>query len=382
MRVGVARADAAAHHELDADGRVRLAVALDRLHQPPHAPLGGGHGELVVGQVGALLEQQVPREGVRLVEHPVGAPPEGELLGRLDAPHLLALEGDRLERRRLREDLRDVGVLGGRELPVRRDALAVEAALAQALERPLEEIDRRALLDPALVGKPAVGVHVVEIRLGLGRPPRADEVAVEARIEPDRGEAVGRQVDGERALGRREEKSREVDDVPAVSQQEARKAALGEPLGKLLEPRLVPREGKPVIGRRLQAVVLRQEECGGAWRGARRGRSPSGSGGDRPDRGGARCREEAAAVPGHDAPPKFRRILSAGFSGLWCRSHGVSVEDLPVEPAAPAPGRGGASCRLWDRASSPERRTTTLPVSRPTRSRGRNSGLRSSGRRF
>ena len=64
----------------------------------------------------------------------------------------------------------------------------------------------------------------VEVGLGLRGPPALDEVAIETRMEPDRGHPVGGEEDHERAFGRGMKETREVDDVPAVRQEDAREA--------------------------------------------------------------------------------------------------------------------------------------------------------------
>ena len=260
MRIRGAHAAAHADAEVDADRRVRPAVPLDPLHQPAHAELLGRHGELVVGEIRALREKQIPREGVRLVEHAVGPPPERELLGRLDHPELLAVLGDRVELRVLEEDRPRLRELARGEVLVRRDALAVVAPLLQALEDPFEEVHLLALLDLALVRKRAVGVLEVEVVIGFGGPPALHEVAVEAGVEPDRREPVGGQKDRERPLRRREEEAREIDHVHRVRQPHSREPVLDEVRLERLRASLVPFERETVVARRGEAVVVLQEE--------------------------------------------------------------------------------------------------------------------------
>ena len=253
-------------------------------HEPAHAELLGGHAELVVGQVRALREEQVARERVRLVEDAVGAPPERQLLGRLDHPHLLAVLRDRLELRVLQEDRRRLRELPRREVPVGRDPLAVVAALLQSLEDPLEEIDLRALLDLALVRERAVGVLEVEVVLRLRRPPALDEVAVEARVEPDRREPVRRQKHRERPLGRREEEAREVDDVHRVREPDPREPVLAEVRLERLRARLVPLEREPV---ERSPARGRRRPSGRARRSASRPRRATAGRGERRERAAA-----------------------------------------------------------------------------------------------
>ena len=275
-----------------------------------------------------------------LVEHPVRAPPERELLGRLDHPQLLAVLVDRVELRVLEEHVGGLRELARREVPVGGDALAVVAALLQALQHPFEEVDLRALLDLALVGIRAVGVLEVEVVVGLGRPPAPDEVAIEAGMEPNRRELVRRQEHRERPLRRREEESREVDDVHRVREPDAGEAIVGEVRLQRLRAGLMPLEREAVEGRGRRTARR--------WPSGRGGAGPTGRPGCAASRSAPRRRSPAApASPPYRGPrPRgaSRARPGSGSRGRGSRSTGRA-------PAAAREGRGRAERRRASRAS-------------------------------
>src|SRR5229473_4708806 len=90
MRIRSGAAHAAADIDFDSDGGVRPAVAFDIGHDQIGAVFGGGSGDVVVGEVGAVLEQHVPREGMHLVEIVVGAARQSLLFRRFVHAHVHA----------------------------------------------------------------------------------------------------------------------------------------------------------------------------------------------------------------------------------------------------------------------------------------------------
>src|SRR5258708_10813703 len=86
-------ADAGGDIDFGAHRGVRRGVALDVGHDQVGAVFGGGSGDVVVGKIGAVLEQHVAREGVHLVEIVVGAARQRLLLRSFVHAHVHAIVG-------------------------------------------------------------------------------------------------------------------------------------------------------------------------------------------------------------------------------------------------------------------------------------------------
>src|SRR5262249_52192649 len=166
-------------------------------------------------------------------------------------------------------------------------------------QHPFLKVDGAALLNLPLVGKASVGVLEVEVILALRRPPPLDQIPIETRVKPDRGQAVRGQKDRERPLRRRKEEPGEVDDVPRVRKPGAGKSFFVQiPLARL-RTALIPFQREPVESGGLQSIArIEKELCGS--RTIHRGGLPDRSSGHQPtDGGAARVREETATIPHH-----------------------------------------------------------------------------------
>jgi len=123
---------------------VRPAVAFDIGHDQIGAVFGGGSGDVVVGEVGAVLEQHVPGKGMHLVEIVVGAARQCLLFRSFVHAHVHAgVAGGTHFAAQHRDDF---ALHGGSELCVRDEIFLGEAALLQRFENPFVEIDFRAHL--------------------------------------------------------------------------------------------------------------------------------------------------------------------------------------------------------------------------------------------
>ena len=134
----------------------------------------------------------------------------------------------------------------------------------EPLQRPLEEVHRRALLDDPLERDAALGVEKVEVGLLFRRPPALHEIPVEPGVEPDRRDAVRRQEDPEGPLGRREEEPGEVDDVASDRRGGSRRSRLpaaspGAPSTAPGATRAAAGRMSPASGRRLRSGRARAD---------------------------------------------------------------------------------------------------------------------------
>ncbi len=225
------------------------AVAFDVLHDEVGAVLLGGVRDLIIGEVGSVLENIVPSPGVDLAEVVVGALREGQLFGGLDHPHLHEIVVDHLESR-LGKNALHVLELRCRRRLVESDSLVSVSSFFDSLQLKGDEIHGRSRHHLALIGIASFGVRVVVVIVSVGEPPASDEGLVEAGIEPVDGELVRGDEAGEGTLGGGVEESGEIDDVPTVGDEGAAESFLSQFLLEPLHRRLVPFAGQAIVGRR------------------------------------------------------------------------------------------------------------------------------------
>ncbi len=171
---------------------------------------------LIVGQVGAVLEDVVAGPGVNLAEVVVRPLRKRDLFRRLHSPHLHQDIADFLEPRLGKDALHPLELFrGGRFREP--DPLVAESALLDAPKLPLHQVHGGTRNHRALIGVSALRVREVVVVVAVGEPPAAHQRFVEARIEPVHLELACGNEAGERALGSGEEEAGQIDDVPGVA---------------------------------------------------------------------------------------------------------------------------------------------------------------------
>jgi hypothetical protein len=147
-----------------------MPVALDVLENQVRPELLGGFRDLVVGEVGSVLEDVVAGPRVNLAEVVVRPLGECELLLRLHPPHLHQNFADLLESRLGEDVLHSLQLLQRGRLG-ESDAFVPETSLLDSSELPFDEIHRRTGHHLALVGVSAVGVGEVVVVIAGREPP-------------------------------------------------------------------------------------------------------------------------------------------------------------------------------------------------------------------
>jgi len=98
-------------------------------------------------------------------------------------------------------------------------------ALLQRFENPFGKVHFCAHLHSAVLRKGAFGVRKIEIHFALGVPPGLDQVAVQRAVKPH-GLALRRKKNLHQALRGGVPQSREINNVPAIGEQDAIAAVL------------------------------------------------------------------------------------------------------------------------------------------------------------
>ena len=215
MRIRRGTPNAATDFDFDAHRGVRRAVALDVRHDQVGAVFRGGAPNVVIRQVGAMLEQHVARKRVHLVEIVVGAAGQRLFFRRLVYAHVHA---GVLGRAHFAAENRDNLALNGRsELGVGSQVLVGVPTLLERSENPFGQIHFCAHLHFAFVRKSAFGVRKIEVHFALGVPPGLDQIAVQRAVKPYRV-ALGGQENLHEALRGGVPQSREINNVPAIGE--------------------------------------------------------------------------------------------------------------------------------------------------------------------
>ena len=182
VRVGIDGSDAGAtaEAEADTDAGVGLAIELQDLHQLAGAKLLRGVTNVIVGGVGAMLKDVVAGERQHAVVKVNRRLGQGDLLRRLDLPHVeevLADVGQAGFGQRLLETLGK----GGCRLEVYAQFPLAKAPAGDALERPFKDFLFLASFPLDLIV--FAGVGEIEVPLKVLHPPTCHHVPVEARNE-------------------------------------------------------------------------------------------------------------------------------------------------------------------------------------------------------